>query len=55
MDGCFRSVQGLQGWLHRDKGVVYCRGVTVFDQNDRGNVNQKDGRWAPMRGTGLPR
>jgi hypothetical protein len=33
----------------------YCRGVTVFDQNDRVKVNLKDGRWAPMRGAGLTR
>jgi hypothetical protein len=55
MGGCFRSVQGSQGWLHRGEGVVYCRGVTVFDQKDRVKVNLKDGRWAPMRGAGLMR
>jgi hypothetical protein len=55
MGGCFRSVQGSQGWLPRDEGVVYCRGVRVFDQNDRVKVNLKDGRWAPMRGAGLKR
>jgi len=27
---------------------VYCRGVTVFDPNDRVKINLKDGRWAPM-------
>jgi hypothetical protein len=55
MGGCCRSVQGSQGWLHRDEGVVYCQGVTVFDQNDRVKVNLKDGRWAPMREAGLTR
>jgi hypothetical protein len=55
MGGCSRSAQGSRVWFYRDKGVVYCRGVTVFDQNDRVKVNLKDGRGAPMWGAGLKR
>jgi hypothetical protein len=55
MGGCSRSAQGSRGWFYRDEGVVYCRGVTVFDQNERVKVNLKDGRWAPMGGAGVTR
>lgn len=50
MGGCCRSVQGLRVWFYRDEGVVYCRGVTVFDPNDRVKGNLKDGRWVAMGG-----
>jgi hypothetical protein len=52
MGGCFRSGQGSRVWFYRDEGVVYCRGVTVFDQNNRVKVNLKDGRWAPTQELG---
>jgi hypothetical protein len=55
MGGCFRFVRGLGRWLYRDEGVVYCRGVTVFDQNDRVKMNLKDRRGVPMQGAGLMR